>query len=90
MVRNLTDEEKEKVINFGAFSYDPKKIANITGWNESDVAQSLKDPDSEFFALYQKGKDAADYVIDMKLFEMAKSGDLQALQKFEFRKKTRK
>jgi hypothetical protein len=38
----------------------------------------------------EKGKDLAEYVIDLKLFEMAKSGDIKALEKFETRKANRK
>jgi len=39
--------------------------------------------------LLQKGRDMADYVIDLKLFEMAKSGDIKALEKLDYRKRTR-
>jgi hypothetical protein len=31
----------------------------------------------------------ADYVIDLKLFDMAKSGDIKALDKLDFRKRSR-
>ncbi len=32
----------------------------------------------------------SDYVIDLKLFEMAKSGDIKALEKLDLRKYARK
>jgi hypothetical protein len=41
---------------------------------------------SEVYRAYKKGIDKADYVIDMKLFEEAKSGNIRALKKYEERK----
>lgn len=90
MERSLDDKQKDMVINFGAFGYPAAKMANILMWEESEVLALLEDQDSEFSRLYRKGEEMADYVIDLKLFEMAQSGDLKALQKFEFRKKQKK
>jgi len=44
---------------------------------------------SEFSQLLQKGRDMSDYVIDLRLFEMAKTGDIKALDKLEQRKNIR-
>ena len=38
---------------------------------------------------YQKGVDKSDYLIDLKLFEMAKGGDLKALREYQMRKNLR-
>tara|TARA_R110002074_G_scaffold315062_3_gene485418 strand:+ start:3182 stop:3361 length:180 start_codon:yes stop_codon:yes gene_type:complete len=35
---------------------------------------------------YNKGLDKSDLVIDSKLFDMAKGGDLKALEKYQYRK----
>lgn len=83
-------EQEEIVINCGAFGYDVRKIASVLGQSEIDVQKELNDPRSEMSALIQKGRDMAEYVIDLKLFEMAKSGDIKALEKFEFRKRQRR
>jgi hypothetical protein len=80
----------EKVVNFGAFGYPADKIASILMIQVSEVEKLMKDAESEFCKHYQKGVHTADYVIDMKLFEMSQGGDLKALEEFEYRKKQRK
>ena len=85
----IKPEQIDQIINFGAFSYPAKKIANILNLEEIDVQKEMDNPLSEMAALIQKGKDMADYVIDLKLFELAKAGDLKALEKFEKRKESK-
>ena len=85
----IKEEQKEQVINFGVFDYSSKKIASILGLDKSEVDSELKNKESELSKLLQKGKDMADYVIDLKLFEMAKTGDIKALDKLENRKRMR-
>lgn len=83
----LSKEEEEKIINFGAFGYKAPKIARLLGLDEKEVKKQLEDKSSQMFLLYQKGQDMAEYVIDLKLFEMAKSGDMKALETLEHRKR---
>lgn len=90
MERDITDSDRDKIINFGAFGYPVEKMANILMWDVVEVEKLMKNKKSEFARLYKKGEETADYVIDLKLFEMAQSGDLKALQKFEFRRKQKK
>jgi hypothetical protein len=85
----IKKEQKEQVINFGVFDYSSKKIASILGLDKSEVDSELKNKESELSKLLQKGKDMADYVIDLKLFEMAKTGDIKALDKLDSRKRMR-
>lgn len=85
----IKKEQEELIINFGAFGYDSEKISNILGVSELEISKEMDDENSLFSKLLQKGKDMSDYVIDLKLFEMAKAGDIKALEKFEFRKKER-
>lgn len=82
-------ENSEIIINFGAFGYDAKKMSSILGVPEVEIAQELKNKDSEFAKLYQKGVDMSEYVIDMKIFNLAKQGDLAAIALFEERKEQR-
>jgi hypothetical protein len=82
----LTEEQEKQIINFGAFEYSSEKMANILMFNLIDIVKEMKDKNSTFFKLYQKGKDTSDYVIDLKLFELGKSGDVKAIEKFEQRK----
>ena len=86
----IKKEQKEQVINFGVFNYDSKKIASILELDKDEVDSELKNEESELSKLLQKGKDMADYVIDLKLFEMAKTGDIKALEKLDLRKRMRK
>lgn len=82
-------ENEEIIINFGAFGYDAKKMSSILGVPEVEIVQELKNKDSEFAKLYQKGVDMSEYVIDMKIFALAKQGDLAAIALFEKRKEQR-
>lgn len=82
-------ENVEMIVNFGALGYDAKKISSILGVPEAEIIQELKDKNSELSKLFQKGVDMSDYVIDLKIFEMAKSGDIKAIDMFEKRKETR-
>lgn len=86
----FSKKQEEQIINFGAFGYSAEKIANILKLPYKDVFENIQDPKSQLSILIQKGKDMSDYVIDLKLFELAKTGDLKALEKFEMRKRKRK
>lgn len=85
----ITKDQEEQIINFGVFGYDAKKISNILGFDINDVKSAMIDKNSDLFKLLEKGRDMSDYVIDIKLFEMAKSGDIKALDKLEHRKHMR-
>jgi len=88
-LQQFNEEQKEQIINFGAFSYPIGKMAAILIIEKSVIKEWQKDENSEFEKLYQKGVHLCDYVLDLKLFEMAQLGDLKALQQFEFRKTKR-
>lgn len=81
----LTEEIIEQIVNFGAFQYSNLKMANVLNLPENIIEEEMNNKSSEFYKLYLKGKDRADYVIDLKLFQMAKVGDIKALDKFEQR-----
>lgn len=87
MVGRIIDEEtEEKIVTMGALGYPVTKMANVLGWPADDVAELIKDKNSQFAKLLERGSDMADYLLDKKLFEMAKAGDLKAMQKYEFKK----
>jgi hypothetical protein len=88
MDRNLTDQEKEKIINFGALSFPIASMAKVLGWDDRDVENAIKS--GEFRELYEKGEAVADYLLNVKLFEMAKAGDIKALEKYQYIKDRRK
>ena len=65
-------ENAEMIVNFGALGYDAKKISSILGVSEIEILLELKNEDSEFAKLFQKGVDMSEYVIDMKIFDHVK------------------
>lgn len=81
MARDFTNEEKEVIINCGAFSFPTYKVASLLEIEESKLKQH---PD--FYKLMKKGEHTADYVLTLKVFEKAKTGDLKALEEFEDRR----
>ncbi len=85
----ITKEQEEQIINFGVFGYSEKKIANILGLDVTEVSNDINNKNSDLFKLLEKGKDMSDYVIDLKLFQMAQSGDIKALDKLQRRKALR-
>jgi hypothetical protein len=83
-------ENEEMVINMGLFHYDPRMIASLLGCEQSEVDKELANPKSQLCKLLQKGRDMGEYVIDLKLFDMAKSGDVKALDKLNIRIENRR
>lgn len=79
----------KKIVQMGTLGYPLSKIINVL--DIDDIKQFTKDFDnakSKVSNSYQKGIDKADFVIDSKLFDMAKGGDLKALEKYEKRKRS--
>jgi hypothetical protein len=85
----FTKEQEDIIINCGVFGYNSEKIANVSGLELSEVKKQMKYKNSKISVLLQKGIDMADYVIDLKLFNMTKAGDIKALEKLEMRKDNR-
>ncbi len=78
----------KKMVQVGTLGYPLSKIINVL--DIDDTKQFTKDfdnPQSQVAISYQKGVDKADFVLDSKLFDMAKGGDLKALNKYEIRKR---
>ena len=79
----------KKMVQVGTLGYPLSKIINVL--DIDDAKQFTKDfdnPKSKVAISYQKGVDKADFVLDSKLFDMAKGGVLKALEKYERRKRT--
>jgi len=85
-----TEDFIKRIIGVGTLGYSLQKIINVLDVKPTHVEQftnDFYDPDSAIAKAYQKGIDQADYAIDIKLFEMAKAGDLDALREYEQRKR---
>lgn len=85
----INKDQEEQIVNFGVFNYDQKRIAAILDIPEAEVASEMQNQNSLLSKLLEKGRYMADYVIDLKLFELAKVGDLKALEKLETRQRKR-
>lgn len=77
-----TNENEEIIINCGAFGYKADVIASLLRIDLSVIENAMVN-DNEFIKLYKFGIDMANYKLDLKLFEMAKSGDIKAMQAFQ-------
>lgn len=77
-----SNENEEIIINCGAFGYKADVIASLLRIDLSVIENAMVN-DKEFIKLYKFGNDMANYKLDLKLFEMAKSGDIKAMQAFQ-------
>lgn len=77
-----SNENEEIIINCGAFGYKADVIASLLKIDLSVIENAMVN-DNEFIKLYKFGNDMANYKLDLKLFEMAKSGDIKAMQAFQ-------
>ena len=85
----ITEDQKDQIANFGAFGYSNQRMSFVLEVPENEIEEEMNDTSSNFYSLYMTGKTKADYVIDCKLFDMARSGDIKALDKLSSRKSAR-
>ena len=78
-MNEFTDDQKKMIKNMGALGYQADKICSIMKFDLIMIKSAMVDKNSEFMKLYTEGADFASYVIDLKLFEMAQSGDIKAM-----------
>ena len=76
------EEFLKKMVQVGTLGYPLSKIINVLDVDdEKQFTKDFDNPKSKVSVAYQKGVDKADFILDSKLFEMAKGGDLKALDK---------
>jgi len=79
----------KKMVQVGTLGYPLSKIINVLDIEDhKQFTNDFDNPKSKVAISYQKGVDKADFVLDSKLFDMAKGGDLKALDKYERRKRS--
>lgn len=82
-----SDEFLKKVSSLGMLGYSMSKIINVLDVeDEAQFELDFNDKKHPVHRAYQKGKDKADFQIDKKLFDLAISGDMKALTKYEERR----
>lgn len=86
----MNDDDKEIVVNCGAFNFSAKKTAQVLAFDlkqQLKIIDDLNNDESEIKKLYETGKTRAEYEVMNKLFELARSGDIQAIKELD--KKTK-
>jgi len=84
-----TEEFLKKIMQCGMFGYQYAKVLNILEIEAEKKTQFHTDfynTESIVAQQYQKGKDVSDFVLDAKLFELAKGGNINAIKEFNLRK----
>lgn len=82
-----TEDFLKKLVQCGTLAYPISKIINVLEVVDArQFEKDFNDVSSDVYKNYKKGCDMSDFVIDSKLFEMAKGGDLKAITKYEIRK----
>lgn len=78
----------KKMMQVGTLGYPLSKIINVLDIEDhNQFTKDFDNPKSQVAISYQKGVDKADFLLDSKLFDMAKGGDLKVLDKYEARKR---
>lgn len=85
-----TEKKIEILKNCGALGYPIQTIMSILDINEEekeDFKKEFKAQNSEAYKHYRTGADVSQYQIDLKLHEMALSGDIKAMEKLDKKRK---
>lgn len=78
----LSDEQLEDVENLAAVNYSPEKIALYLDLDKKAFLQHYYNHLSEVRMAYDKGQLQAEYLVNLKQLELAKSGNITAAQIF--------
>lgn len=88
VMRPLSEKDLALVMSMGMLHYSVQQVAdNLDDVREDEVRKAMFNPESEIAIAYRKGKSRAQMKLDMKLYEMAQGGDLEALKKLEIRQR---
>lgn len=82
---NFDETQIGMIKNFGALHYTPELVSILLKESLLDVSGWMNNKKSVFYKHYNDGLVEANYLIDMKLFELAQNGDIKALEKYETR-----
>lgn len=88
-----SEEILKKVVNLGSLRYPVEKCMNVLqldGESRKEFEKDFLNQDSEIAKNYQTGIDVADFEIDTKLFNLARTGDPKAIKAFDERIKKKR
>jgi hypothetical protein len=79
----LSEQQMADIHNFGALQYPIDKIISILEIQDPEEFKiEFNNKESAIFKKYHSGRDEAQYKIDMRIFELARSGDMKAIQMY--------
>jgi hypothetical protein len=79
----LSQEELETIEDLAASNYTPSQIAVYLSLDKKEFLELWNNPESTVRHHYEKGKLSADFEINQKLLDNARSGNITAAQIFE-------
>jgi len=79
----ISQEEYDQIESLSALNYSPEKIAIYLSFDKKEFMKEWKDATSLVRYHYDKGQLEVDVVINTKLLENAKSGNITAAQMIE-------
>ena len=85
----LSEEQLTHVKQCGMLGYDIERTINIVDLKASEEADFRRQFQTEGSAVakaYQRGKEQAEYGLDIALLKRAKAGDMKAINELEKRK----
>lgn len=80
---DLSQEDFEIIEDLSATNYGPDQIATYLSLDKLDFRKEWENPESKIRFHYDRGRLTADFEINQKLLENAKSGNITAAQIFE-------
>ena len=76
----LTDEQTKQIRQAGALHYSDKRLAVLLQMPVEQVVKQLADTESAMAKAYNEGMIQAAYVIESKVFEKARAGEIAAIE----------
>jgi len=78
----MNEDQRTMLKNMGALSYSCENIAMILGVSDLEEFElEFNNPKSDTYKIYHQGQAEAKFMLDLKLLQMAKDGDLKAMDK---------
>lgn len=74
-----------KVVKLGGLGYPLHKCINVLQLEKKKIPSFISDfsnPESQIAKAYAIGKDVVDFELDTKLLQLAKTGEIKAIQAF--------
>lgn len=81
-----------KIRNYGALKYRPRRIVELLGLNSEEqafIVRELEDPDSIAYRYYRQGVKIGEYNVDAELAKNAEKGDILSIQELSDRQHKR-